>query len=295
MNGDQITFFTVEGRRHGRQPMGRWLLEAVKALGITGSTMTAGVDGIGRNGRLHSAHFFELADQPVEVTVAVTELQWEALRERLEHEQANVFYVKTVFEYGVLGGHHSVFSKNRDRLIEHDAVTDLFNETVEMAHKRDLLSGEHFSVDGTLIQAWARPARPMARPSDVAAQMLTDVASPGKRVTVAAGKAYDTKGFVKARREMNVTPHVAQNTARSGGSAIDGRTTRHPGYVTQKAHRAVLRMGQGRRLDPPGDGAGTGQDRPAFDADDGRLQPLAVAHLGPTAPAVRVMNVGMAE
>jgi transposase len=50
---------------------------------------------------------------------------------------------------------HSVFSKNRDRLIEHDAVTDLFNATVEMADKRGLLSGEHFSVDGTLIQAWA--------------------------------------------------------------------------------------------------------------------------------------------
>ena len=50
---------------------------------------------------------------------------------------------------------HSVFSKNRDRLIEHDAVTELFNATVQMAEQRGLLSGEHFSVDGTLIQAWA--------------------------------------------------------------------------------------------------------------------------------------------
>ena len=50
---------------------------------------------------------------------------------------------------------HSVFSKNRDRLIEHDVVTDLFNATVETARSRGLLSGEHFSVDGTLIQAWA--------------------------------------------------------------------------------------------------------------------------------------------
>ena len=50
---------------------------------------------------------------------------------------------------------HSVFSKNRDRLIEHDAVTELFNATVEMANERGLLSGEHFSVDGTLIKAWA--------------------------------------------------------------------------------------------------------------------------------------------
>ena len=50
---------------------------------------------------------------------------------------------------------HSVFSKNRDRLIEHDAVTEMFNATVEMAQGKGLLSGEHFSVDGTLIQAWA--------------------------------------------------------------------------------------------------------------------------------------------
>lgn len=49
----------------------------------------------------------------------------------------------------------SVLSKSRDRLIEHDAVTELFNATVEMAEQRGLLSGEHFSVDGTLIQAWA--------------------------------------------------------------------------------------------------------------------------------------------
>lgn len=50
---------------------------------------------------------------------------------------------------------HSVFIKNRDRLLEFDAVTELFNATVETAQKRGLLSGEHFSVDGTLIQAWA--------------------------------------------------------------------------------------------------------------------------------------------
>ncbi len=50
---------------------------------------------------------------------------------------------------------HSVFSKNRNRLIEHDAVTELFNATVEMAQQRGLLLGQHFSVDGTLIQAWA--------------------------------------------------------------------------------------------------------------------------------------------
>ncbi|WP_414654368.1 transposase [Ideonella sp.] len=62
---------------------------------------------------------------------------------------------------------------------------------------------------------------------DIAAQMLADAASPGKRVTVGADKAYDTRGFVKACRELKVTPQVAQNTKRRGGSAIDERTTHH--------------------------------------------------------------------
>ena len=217
---------------------------------------------------------------------------------------------------------HSVFSKNRDRLIEHDAATDIFNATVEMAEQRGLLSLEHFSVDGTLIQAWAshksmrrkdgsddgRPAEdwrgeprsnathesksdPQSRlyrksnaapalPSylghvltdnrhglvvnvqasasdgtaerDVAAQMLSGVSKAGKRITVGADKAYDTRGFVKACREINVTPHVAQNTNRIGGSAIDGRTTVHAGYAVSQRKRKCIEQcfGWGKVIGP---------------------------------------------
>lgn len=49
----------------------------------------------------------------------------------------------------------TVFTKNRERLIGHGAVIELFNEVLSIAQAKDLLSGEHFSVDGTLIQAWA--------------------------------------------------------------------------------------------------------------------------------------------
>lgn len=49
----------------------------------------------------------------------------------------------------------TVFSKNRERLIEHDAVVALFNQVLAEADGKGWLSGEHFSVDGTLIQAWA--------------------------------------------------------------------------------------------------------------------------------------------
>jgi hypothetical protein len=49
----------------------------------------------------------------------------------------------------------TVFTKNRQRLIEHDAVVAFFNEVLKQADKKKWLSKEHFTVDGTLIQAWA--------------------------------------------------------------------------------------------------------------------------------------------
>lgn len=104
MKGYQITLCTGAGRRHGHLPMAEWLMQTIRALGIRGATMTAGVEGVGRDGRLHSAHFFELADQPVEVMVAVNEAQCEQLFEALQREGADVFYVKAPVEYGVVGG-----------------------------------------------------------------------------------------------------------------------------------------------------------------------------------------------
>ena len=118
---------------------------------------------------------------------------------------------------------------------------------------------------------------------DVAAQMLADVAAPGKRVTVVPTRRTTPGGFVKACREISVTPHVAQNLNRNGGSAIDGRTTRHPGYeVSQRKRKRIEQCfgwEQPHRPDAPGDGEGTGQGRPAADADDGGLQPHAAADL----------------
>ena len=59
----------------------------------------------------------------------------------------------------------------------------------------------------------------------------------GRRCTLGADKAYDTHDFVEVTRELGVTPHVTQNTARRGGSAIDGRTTRHAGYAKSQHAR----------------------------------------------------------
>ena len=202
----------------------------------------------------------------------------------------------------------TVFSKNRDRLLEGDVARAFFTEVVEMARRKNLLSDEHFTVDGTLIEAWASQASfrrkdgeggegsgrdfrgqrrsnkthrsttdPDARlyrkssqaearlaylghvlienrhglavdgcvthatgraEREAATELMGRV--PGqRRVTLGADKAYDTKGFVAALRDRNVTPHVAQNTT-NRTSAIDGRTTRHEGYAKSQARRHMV-------------------------------------------------------
>ena len=64
---------------------------------------------------------------------------------------------------------------------------------------------------------------------EAAVAMVEELAD-GKRITLAADKAYDTADFVAEMRRLGVTPHVSQND-KGRRSAIDGRTTRHPGYA----------------------------------------------------------------
>lgn len=208
----------------------------------------------------------------------------------------------------------TVFTKNRDRLLEGDIAERFFAHVLAQARIADLLSDEHFSVDGTLIEAWAsqkgfqrkdRPAPPADDPGNPtvdfhgetrsnethqsttdpdarlarksgghesklaycgnvlienrngivvdtallqcsglaerhAAMIMAERVEGVGRITLAADKGYDTKDFVKEMRGMNVTPHVSQNTKRQGGSAIDGRTTRHDGYqVSQRKRKRI--------------------------------------------------------
>jgi transposase len=210
----------------------------------------------------------------------------------------------------------TVFTKNRDRLLEGEIAEAFFGRVLDQARKQHLLSDEHFTVDGTLIEAWAshksfrrqdEPPRAAPPPDDpgnptvnfhgekrsnathqsttdpqarlyrksqgheaklaylghalmenrnglvvdtrvtlatgraereAAVAMLEEI--PGaKRVTVAADKGYDTKDFVASARGFAVTPHVAQNTS-GRASAVDARTTRHPGYgLSQRARKRV--------------------------------------------------------
>ena len=88
-------------------------------------------------------------------------------------------------------------------------------------------------VNAELLQANGRAER------DAALLMLEQL--PGdQRLTVGGDKGFDTTEFVAECRHMNVTPHVAQNEKRPGGSAIDERTTRHGGYaISQKKRKRI--------------------------------------------------------
>ncbi|WP_026610854.1 IS5 family transposase [Methylocaldum szegediense] len=204
---------------------------------------------------------------------------------------------------------HATFSANRDRLLNERISRQFFERVVVLAEWQELLSDEHFSVDGTLIQAWASMKRFVRKdgssppPEDGGRNPTVDfkgekranathasttdpeaclykktkgdkaqlcfmghalmenrtglvvdvevtqatgtaerdaakamigrtVKKPG--ATVGTDKAYDVPEFVHALREQRVTPHVAQ---KEKGSAIDGRTTRHPGYRTRLKRR----------------------------------------------------------
>jgi transposase len=207
----------------------------------------------------------------------------------------------------------TVFTKNRERLQRGDVFQKFMARLLDHPEVRPLLSDEHFSVDGTLIEAWAsqksfRPKdgtdpgdggqfRGQTRKNDThqsttdpqarlyrkadgrearlcymghalmenrhglavagtvseangtaerraAEAMLKRQARCGRRITVGADKAYDTRDHVAALRAMNVTPHVTQNngptkTGRRRRSAIDGRTTRHVGYQISQTCRAM--------------------------------------------------------
>jgi transposase len=206
------------------------------------------------------------------------------------------------------------FTKNRDRLLEGDIADAFFAEILAAITAEGLMSDEHFTVDGTLLEAWAshKSFRPKSGPPtppddpknptvnfhgqprrndthqsttdpdarlykkavgreaklgylahlltenrhgfivdtavtdamgtaerDAALLMLGELPLTTRRVTVAGDKNFDMPAWVKAVRQMGITPHVAQHTTRRR-SAIDARTTRHPGYaLSQRCRKKV--------------------------------------------------------
>ena len=103
MNGYQITFFTQQDKRHHGKPLADWLVHLAKEMKLPGATLIAGSEGFGHHRRIHSAHFFELADQPLEIQMALSKEDAERLFARLKEEGVHLFYVKTPVEFGILG------------------------------------------------------------------------------------------------------------------------------------------------------------------------------------------------
>jgi len=101
MQGFQLTFFTQQDRKHSGQPLADWLLQEAQRLGIHGATLIAASEGYGHHGKLHSAHFFELADQPMELTMALSAADADRLFLRLREEKIDLFYLKAPIEYGM--------------------------------------------------------------------------------------------------------------------------------------------------------------------------------------------------
>jgi transposase len=204
---------------------------------------------------------------------------------------------------------HAVFSKNRERLLNQEVAQTFFGRVLVQAKPH--LSDEHFTVDGTLIEAWASQKsfqkkdggegdgsqfRGERRTNDshesktdpdaklyrkghgqeaklaylghvllenrnglIVNAMVTHADGTAEReaalsmlyqqwrqrhrrapMSVAADKAYDTRGFVETVRQMDYRPHVTQNVNRPGGSAIDFRTTRHESYRLSQRKRPLI-------------------------------------------------------
>ncbi|HBO5486889.1 DUF190 domain-containing protein [Castellaniella defragrans] len=103
MQGFQLTFFTQQDRRHGGLPLGEWLLQEARSLGVAGATLIAATEGFGHDRKLHSAHFFDLADQPIEIMMALSQEDTDRLFEKLREERIDIFYIKTPIEFGMTG------------------------------------------------------------------------------------------------------------------------------------------------------------------------------------------------
>ena len=222
----------------------------------------------------------------------------------------------------------TVFTKNRNRLLEGEIAEAFFEAVLEQARAAGLLSDEHFTVDGTIIEAWAgqksfrpkdedenggsssggkrgseRDFRGERRRNDThasttdpearllrkgkgkeaklcflghvitenrnglvvaaettlatgtaereASERMMKRVSRTRRSTLGGDKNYDTREHVKALRALGVTPHVAQND-RNRRSAIDDRTTSHPGYeISQRKRKCVEQVfGWGKSVGP---------------------------------------------
>lgn len=103
MNGYQLTFYTERNRKHGDQSVCDWLLNEVSRLGIHGATVINAAEGIGHAGARHAAHMLSVADQPVQIILALSEGEAEQILNLVRGEKVHVFYTRVPIEFGAIG------------------------------------------------------------------------------------------------------------------------------------------------------------------------------------------------
>jgi PII-like signaling protein len=104
VNGYQLSFFMQQSRSHKGKALHQWLLDLAQSMQIRGATLIAAQEGLGNKHRVHSARFFELADQPIEITMVVSESECEAILQALQAEpDLRLFYSKVPVQFGVIG------------------------------------------------------------------------------------------------------------------------------------------------------------------------------------------------
>ena len=100
MKGFQVVFFFEQDQRKDHKSVVDWLVDLAKKLDITGATVFSGQEGFGRAGRMHSRRFIELADQPVQVMMTITEGEVKPLFDAIKDASVDLFYIKTPVEFG---------------------------------------------------------------------------------------------------------------------------------------------------------------------------------------------------
>ena len=103
MKGYQIRFYTRESDHHSHRPIGEWLLEQARRMELRGATLAKASEGFGPDHKLHSARFFDLSDEPVVVTMVVSEDEKELFFRRINKEGLKVFYTTLPLEFGMTG------------------------------------------------------------------------------------------------------------------------------------------------------------------------------------------------
>jgi PII-like signaling protein len=103
MEGYRIIFSTIRNRRHDGEQIHEWLIKKAKEIGIKGVTVLEAMEGYGRDKNIHSAGFFELVDQPIEIVMLADEEKCAMLFKGINEANLSVFYAKTKAEFGFTG------------------------------------------------------------------------------------------------------------------------------------------------------------------------------------------------